>query len=60
MIEGVWVSVIQVYAPKEDSKNEVEDSFYEQLEGTVKGVPKQDKLAVLENLNARVGRNVTV
>ena len=59
-IEGVWVSVIQVYAPTEDSKNEVKDSFYEQLEGTVRGVPKQVKLVVLGDLNARVGRNVTV
>ena len=25
-IEGVWVSVIRVYAPTEDSKNEMEES----------------------------------
>ena len=30
-IEDVWISVIQVYAPTEDSKNEVKDDFYEQL-----------------------------
>ena len=46
----MWVSVIQVYAPTEDSKNEVKDNFYEQLEGTVRGVPKQVKLVVLGDL----------
>ena len=35
-IEGVWVKVIQVYAPTEDSKDEVKESFYEQLQGTMK------------------------
>ena len=54
------VSVIQVYAPTEDNKNVVKDDFYEQLEGTVRGVPKQDKLVVLGDVNARVGRNVIV
>ena len=52
--------MLQVYAPTEDSKNEVKDDFYEQLEGTVREVPKQNKLVVLGDLNAHVGRNVAV
>ena len=35
-VEGVWVKVIQVYAPTEDSKDEVEEGFYEQLQVTMK------------------------
>ena len=59
-IEGVWVSVIQVYAPTEDSKEEVKEGFYEQLQATVREVHRQDKLIVMGDLNARVGRNVEV
>ena len=46
--------------PTEDSKNEVKDDFYEQLESTVREVPKQDKLVALGDLNACVGGNVAV
>ena len=59
-IEGVWVSVIQVYAPTEDSKEEVKEGFYEQLQATVRDVHRKDKLIAMGDLNARVGRNVEV
>ena len=59
-IKGVWVSVVQVYAPTEDSKEEVKEGFYEQLQTTLREVHRQDKLIVLGDLNARVGRNVGV
>ena len=35
-IEGTWVSVVQVYAPTEDSKEEVKGGFYEQLQTTLR------------------------
>ena len=59
-IEGVWVSVVQVYAPTEDSKEGVKEGFYEQLQTTLREVHRQDKLIVMGDLNARVGRNVSV
>lgn len=59
-IEGEWVTVIQVYAPTEDSKDEVKEGFYEQLQETVKEVQKRDKLIVMGDLNARVGNNAKV
>ena len=56
---GVWVSVVQVYGPTEDSKEEeVKEGFYEQLQTTLREVHKQDKLIVMGDLNAGVGRNV--
>ena len=54
------VSVIQVYAPTEDSRNEMKEEFYEQLQVTVREVHRQDKLVVMGDLNARVGDNVKV
>ena len=51
-MEVVWVTVIQVYALTEYSKNEVKEGFYEQLQETVKEVQKQDKLMVIGDLNA--------
>ena len=59
-IEGVWVSVIQVYAPTENSRVEMKEEFYEQLQVTVREVQSQDKLVVMGDLNARVGDNVKV
>ena len=35
-------------------------SFYEQLQATLREVHRQDKLIVMGDLNARVGRNVEV
>ena len=52
-IEGVWVSVIQVYAPTGDSKEEVKEGFYEQLQVTLREVHRQDKVIVMGDLNAR-------
>ncbi len=57
-IEGVWVSVVQVFPPTEDGKEEVKEGFYEQLDTTLRQVHRQDKLIVMGDLNARVGRNV--
>ena len=54
------MSVVQVYVPTEDSKEEVKEGFYEQLHTTLREVHRQDKLIVMEDLNARVGRNVGV
>ena len=46
-IEGVWMTVIQVYAPTEDSTDEVKEDFYEQLQEIMKEVHKWDKLIVM-------------
>ena len=54
------MSVVQVYAPTEDSKEEVKEGIYEQLQTTLREVHMQDKLIGMGDLNARVGRNVGV
>lgn len=36
---------------------EVKDRFYENLNDTISAVPKGDKLIILHDFNARVGRD---
>jgi len=54
-IEGVWVTVVQVYAPTEDRTQSVKDEFYVKLQDTVGRVARGDLLIVMGDLNARVG-----
>ena len=37
-VEGVWVTVVQVYAPTEDSSVLVKDEFFQKLQETVGSV----------------------
>ncbi len=53
----VRVTFIQAYAPTEDSKEEVKDTFYYSLEELIARVPKGDQLVLMGDLNARVGRD---
>ena len=55
-VEGVWASLIQVYAPTEDRSQDVEDKFYAKLQDTVGGVAQRDLLIV----NARVGNETDI
>ena len=57
-VEGVWLTVIQVYAPTDDSNREVKVEFFARLQETVGSVARGDVLIVIGDLNARVG-NVT-
>ena len=57
-VEDVWLTVIQVYAPTDDSSREVKVEFFARLQETVGSVARGDVLIVMGDLNARVG-NVT-
>ena len=37
-IEGIWVTVVQVYAPTEDSSLGIKDEFFQELQKTVGSV----------------------
>ena len=47
-----------MYAPTDDSGQEIKDSFDESLEEMIVNVPKWDHLVLMGDLNARVGRDV--
>ena len=53
-IEGVWVSVVQVYAPTEDCSDASKDELYLRLQETVGRVVNGDLLVVMGDMNARV------
>ncbi|XP_062862816.1 uncharacterized protein LOC134324867 [Trichomycterus rosablanca] len=50
-------TVISVYAPTLDAQDKVKEAFYADLDKILSEVPKEDKLILLEDFNARVGRN---
>ena len=53
---GRYLSILSVYAPTLESSDEVTMSFYEALRTTIASIPKYEKLIILGDLNARVGR----
>ena len=58
LFEKKWTTFIQVYAPNEDSETEEKDRFYASLEGVLENVKKDDRLALMGDLNGGVGRDV--
>ncbi|KAJ1164377.1 hypothetical protein NDU88_004817 [Pleurodeles waltl] len=46
---------ISAYAPTMTHPEETKDKFYEDLESLIASVPKEDKLVILGDFNARVG-----
>ena len=57
LIKGRWITYISVYAPTDDSSQEIKDGFYEKLQSVVDKTPRGEKLVILGDLNARVGNN---
>lgn len=49
-------AVLSAYAPTLDSDKEVKESFYACLDEMLARIPKEDKMILLGNFNARVGR----
>ena len=53
-VQGV-VNIICAYAPTNCSEDETKDSFYEELDSTIKSIPTSEQIILLGDFNARVG-----
>jgi hypothetical protein len=58
ILRGCWchIIVLNVHYPTEDKTNDVKDSFYEELELVFHKFPKYHMKNLLEDFNAKVGR----
>lgn len=50
------ITIISVYAPTEESEEDVKDMFYSQLEHLASSVPGHDVLILLGDFNAKIGK----
>lgn len=50
-------TVVSAYAPTLDSEEEAKETFYAYLDKTLLRIPKEDKIILLGDFNARVGRD---
>ncbi|XP_047103703.1 uncharacterized protein LOC124722607 [Schistocerca piceifrons] len=51
------ITFVSAYAPTLDSDEDTKNQFYHQLNSTLSKIPIQDKLILLGDFNARVGRD---
>ena len=54
-----FVTVISVYAPTMTNPDENKDAFYNKLASVLSGIPRTDKLLLIGDFNARIGRVMT-
>ena len=57
---GQFATIFSIYAPTMCTPDEDKDQFYIQLSSAIRSVPSKDKLFLLGDFNARVGRDYTL
>ncbi|VDP66159.1 unnamed protein product [Schistosoma mattheei] len=55
--EGINTTVIQGYAPTNDSNDDDKDQFYDGLQSVIERCPRKDLTILMGDLNAKVGIN---
>lgn len=55
-----YATLLSAYAPTLPSKEDVKDHFYQTLDEALRRIPKEDKIFVLGDFNARVGKDSKV
>ena len=54
---NVKATIIQVYAPSEDTADVDKDSFYDKLQGVLNETPKHDLIILIGDMNAHIDQN---
>ena len=52
-----FATIISVYAPTMTNADENKEAFYNQLASVLSGIPRTDKLLLIGDFNARIGRD---
>ena len=52
-----FATIISVYAPTMTNPDENKEAFYNQLASVLSGIPRTDKLLLIGDFNARIGRD---
>ena len=60
LVRGEYVTIISGYAPTLSSDEEDKDQFYESLNESIRRVPNSDKLILMGDFNARVGKDAGI
>ena len=60
MIDGVWLTLINLHAPTDDSDRDVTVGFFARPQETVGSVARGDVMIVMGDLNARVGNDTEI
>ena len=55
--EGLLATIISAYAPTMTYTDEVKEVFYKDLDGTLREIPRGDKLIILGDIKSRVGND---
>jgi exonuclease III len=53
------ITFVNVYAPTEDTEDEIVDEFYEALQSVCDEIPKRDAIITLGDFNAKLGKEQT-
>ena len=54
--KDTFATIISVYAPTMTNPDENKEAFYNQLASVLSGIPRTDKLLLIGDFNARIGR----
>lgn len=56
LINSQHATIISAYAPTLNAEDEVKEAFYSQLNHVLSTIPRDDKIILLGDLNASVGK----